>query len=57
MLILTRKVGESIMITDDIEVFVMRVNRGQVKIGCDAPKDVKILRSELVRKELPLDAI
>ena len=46
MLILTRKVGEAIVIGSDIVVTVLGTAGGQVRIGIDAPKEVKILRPE-----------
>lgn len=47
MLVLTRKVHQSILIRDDIVVEVLGVERGRVKIGVSAPPDVTILREEL----------
>lgn len=47
MLVLSRKSGESLWINDNIEVRVVEVSNDKVKIGITAPKDVKILRSEL----------
>lgn len=47
MLVLSRKVGESIMIGDQIEVKVLSVDGDQVKIGIVAPKQVKVHRSEI----------
>lgn len=47
MLALTRKIGESIIIGDDIELTIIAVNGDQVKIGVDAPKSVPIYRKEL----------
>jgi carbon storage regulator len=47
MLIITRKKGESLMIGDDIEIIVSKIDDGSVKIGIKAPKDVSILRKEL----------
>ncbi|EGG30385.1 Carbon storage regulator [Aequoribacter fuscus] len=47
MLILTRKVGESITIGDDATITVVASKGGQVRIGIDAPKSVSITRSEL----------
>ncbi len=46
MLVLTRKLQESIMIGDDIEIVVSSIERKSVRIGIKAPKDVKILRRE-----------
>ncbi|MDX1295855.1 MAG: carbon storage regulator CsrA [Sulfurimonadaceae bacterium] len=48
MLILSRKEGESIVIGDNITVKIVSAEKGIVKIGIDAPRDVTILRSELV---------
>lgn len=48
MLILTRKNDESIIIGDGIEVKILEVYDGRVKIGIDAPKDVTVLRKEIL---------
>lgn len=48
MLILTRRAGETICIGDDIRIVITGVSGNQVRIGIQAPKDVKILREELV---------
>ena len=45
---LTRRVGETILIGDDIEVEVLEVRPGIVRLGVRAPKTVRVLRSELV---------
>ena len=47
MLILQRKAGESVMIGDEIEVSVLSVEAGRVRLAIQAPKSVSILRSEL----------
>lgn len=47
MLVLTRKVNESIMIGDSIEVVVVSVHGEQVKIGIKAPRDVSVHRREV----------
>ncbi len=47
MLKLTRKVGQSIMIGEEIEVVVVQIKGGQVQIGIKAPKRVDIMRREL----------
>ena len=49
-LVLTRRSGQSIMIGDDIELTVLSVVGNAVRIGIDAPRDVKILRREIWRK-------
>lgn len=50
MLILTRKTGESIMIGDSVEVKVLGVRSGQVKIGVEAPKDMPVHREEVYKR-------
>ena len=47
MLILTRRVGETLMIGDDVSVTVLGVKGSQVRIGIDAPKDVAVHREEI----------
>lgn len=50
MLILTRKVGECIRIGDTIEIKVLEVNRNNVRIGVEAPRNISVLRDEVYRK-------
>ncbi len=47
MLILTRRVGEKLMIGDDLSISVLRVNGNQVSLGVTAPEDVSIHREEV----------
>lgn len=47
MLVITRKKGESLLIGDDIEITVTKVEDGSVKLAIKAPKEVNILRKEL----------
>jgi carbon storage regulator len=47
MLILSRKVGETLMIGDEITVTVLGISGGQVRIGLDAPKEVGVYREEI----------
>ena len=47
MLILNRKADESIMIGDHIEIRILEIVDGKIKIGIDAPKDISILRKEI----------
>ncbi len=49
MLVLSRKQGESLVIADTITIKIISSNNGVVKIGIDAPHDVRILRSELLK--------
>ena len=48
MLVLTRKLMEKLFIGDDICVTVVRLEGGQVRLGIDAPRDVSVVRAELV---------
>ncbi|GAA4422892.1 carbon storage regulator [Bremerella cremea] len=52
MLVLSRKVGDSIKIGDNIEIVINRISGNRVTIGVEAPKDVRILRGEV---EVDLD--
>lgn len=47
MLVIKRKVSESILIGDDIEIIISEISQDKVKIAINAPKDVKITRKEL----------
>ena len=47
MLILTRRISESIIIGDDVKLTVLGVKGNQVRIGIDAPKDVSVHREEI----------
>lgn len=53
VLILSRKLGEKIFIGDNICVTVVDINRGKIRLGIEAPRDVPIYRQELLPKELP----
>lgn len=50
MLILSRKKNEQIVISDDITITVLDVEGEKVKIGIDAPKDIKVFRKELIEE-------
>ena len=50
MLILTRRVGESLMIGDDVTVTVLASKGNQIRIGIDAPRDVEVHREEIYQR-------
>ena len=50
MLILTRRVGESLMVGDEVTVTVLGVKGNQVRIGVNAPRDVAVHREEIYNR-------
>lgn len=60
MLVLTRKLQETIKIGDDVTIYVLRVKGNTVRLGIDAPRQVRVIRGELEAKpavgELSADA-
>ena len=50
MLILARRVGESLMIGDDVTITVLGVKGNQVRIGVNAPKEVAVHREEILNR-------
>lgn len=52
MLVLSRKVGERILIGKDIAITIVRVSGGTVRVGIDAPPHINIVREELTTKDL-----
>ena len=47
MLVLTRKIDEQIKIGDDITITIIKLRNNQIRIGIEAPRDVRVLRGEL----------
>lgn len=52
MLVLTRKVGESIRIGDDVKITIIEADGNNIKIGIDAPRSVKVHREEVFERIL-----
>ena len=50
MLILTRRVGETLIIGDDVSITVLGVKGNQVRVGINAPKDVSVHREEIYER-------
>lgn len=50
MLVITRKKDESVLIGDDIEIIVVKIDDGSVKLAIKAPREVTILRKELYKE-------
>lgn len=50
MLILTRRIGESLLIGDDISITILNVRGNQIKIGVNAPKNVAVHREEVYQR-------
>ena len=50
MLILTSRVGEALMVGDDTKIVVLGVKGSQIRLGINAPKDVKVHREEIYEK-------
>ena len=57
MLVLTRKVEETIRIGDDIVIKVIRTRMGSVRIGIEAPVNIRVLRGELIEEKHPVPSI
>jgi carbon storage regulator CsrA len=55
MLVLSRKATEQILIGDSIRITLLRVEGRKVKIGIDAPKDLRVIRGELVARDEQAD--
>ncbi|MBE6838326.1 MAG: carbon storage regulator [Ruminococcus sp.] len=51
MLVIARKTGEGIVVSDDVVIKILDVGKDRVRIGIEAPKDVRIVREELRETE------
>jgi carbon storage regulator len=52
MLILTRRVGESLIISDDMKVTVLGIKGNQIRVGVSAPRDIAVHREEIYNRIL-----
>ncbi|MFO0959052.1 MAG: carbon storage regulator CsrA [Isosphaeraceae bacterium] len=53
MLVLSRKLGERIIIGDNIVVTVVKIDRNQIRVGIEAPAEVGVYREEIAPKRVP----
>jgi len=51
MLVLSRKLSDSVVIGDGIRITILKIDRNQVRLGIEAPNNVTVLRSELLERE------
>ena len=51
MLILTRRIGESLNIGDEIEISIVKVKGNQIVLGIEAPREISVVRSELLSED------
>jgi carbon storage regulator len=56
MLVLSRKVGERILIGDDIRVTIVRISSGGVRVGIEAPASMNVVREELKDRTAPSES-
>lgn len=56
MLVLSRDIGQMIKIGDDIEIRILGIERGQIRIGIEAPRSVTVVRSELLDRPRKTEA-
>lgn len=57
MLVLSRKLGEKIYINDNICITVVDIDRGKIRLGIEAPRDMPIFRKELLDNPPPAPAL
>lgn len=57
MLVLSRKLGEKIVIRGDIVVTVVKIDGHQIRLGIEAPREVPIYREEIITGQLAADAV
>jgi len=58
MLVLSRKLGEKIVIGDNIVITVVKIDRNQIRIGIEAPHDIPVYREEIApERELSAEAV
>lgn len=59
MLVLSRHIGQSLKIGDNIEIQILGIQRGQVRIGIEAPREINVVREELLHRnddaEVPIE--
>lgn len=57
MLVITRKLNEKIRIGDDVVIHICRLSGGSVRVGIEAPRELRILRDELTEREQTADTV
>ncbi|MHB1557491.1 MAG: carbon storage regulator CsrA [Isosphaeraceae bacterium] len=57
MLVLSRKLGEKIVIGDNITVTIVKIDRNQIRIGIEAPQDVPVYREEIAPQRVARVAV
>ena len=51
MLVITRKVNESFLVGDNVKITIVKTDRGNVRIGIEAPRDVPVVRTEIAGRK------
>ena len=57
MLVLSRKLGEKIVIGEDIVITVVKIDRNQIRIGIEAPHDIPVYREEIAPQRLKQESL